>query len=211
MSRRLTLDTTGIKGPLDVGATTAEDPPSGSAPEAISASAPARAQASARPRRRTAARPRLVATDPSRRPSADTPFYGTGRPQQTSVAISRDLAQQLAELKHATGASIASLAVASIHAGLPVDGKQAAREIADERLRRLDVGERVEHNLRLPARLRARVDELARHAHEQNPRSTRADLVNAALRAGLPQQPGAAADLVREHARQVERAHAPAD
>ena len=150
-----------------------------------------------------------MATGSGQRPLADTPFYGTGRPEQTSVAISPDLARQLAELKHATGASVVSLAVAAIHAGLPVDSKQAAREVVDERLRRLDVGERVEHNFRLPADLRARVDELARRAHEQNPRSTRADLINAALRAGLPKQPSAAADLVREHARQVERAHAP--
>jgi predicted transcriptional regulator len=209
MSPRLTLDTTGIKSPLDVGAIAAAEPPSRPAPATISTSPAERPLASARPRRRGGARSRLVETDPGDRPSASTPFYGTGRPEQTSVAISPDLAQQLVDLKHATGASVVSLAVAAIHAGLPVDSKQAAREIADERLRRLDAGERIEHNFRLPSQLRARVDELARHAHEQNPRSTRADLINAALRAALPQKPDAAADLVREHARQIERAHAP--
>jgi len=67
---------------------------------------------------------------------------------------------------------------------------------------------RIERNLRLPEHLRARVDELTFAARGQLPRATRADLINAALRIGLPEDAEQGAGLVAAHAQRVELAAA---
>jgi len=80
----------------------------------------------------------------------------------------------------------------------------------DERLRRLDKNRdrRVERNMHLPARPRARVDELAAGSRERLRDAERADLVNAALTRGLPAGPSAAAARVADYTRQLELAGA---
>lgn len=210
MAGRLTLNTAGIKSPLDV--EQAQD----------ATDRPAAAATAKQPQRRRAARaqhrpPRSPRATQTRSPAADAtrtltsaPFYGGGRPLQTSIALDTACAAQLAQLARAASVSVNALAVAVLHAGLPTETQTARAAIVDERVRR--AGEpsavRVERNLRLPDELRARVDELTGCVRERVARATRADLVNAALRRGLPADAQAAAHLVAEHAQRRERAAA---
>jgi hypothetical protein len=107
--------------------------------------------------------------------------------------------------------SVNALAVAVLHSGLPLAADDARSAIVDERVRRAaETVARVERNLRLPEQLRVRVDELTAAAQRRLPRATRADLVNAALRRGLPEGAQAAAELVAGHAQRLERAAATA-
>jgi predicted transcriptional regulator len=186
MARRLVLNMAGIKRPLDLAA----EP----APE-MRTETPARppSRSGAPSQRRVAAR------------APESPFYGTGRPRQTSVALDRDCADRLEHLARAAGVSATALAVAAVHAGLPTTAEQTRTLVIEERVAR--VGQRrVERNLRLPEHLRARVDELPAAIHAAVPRATRADLINAALRRQLPRDAERAAHVVHEHARRAERA-----
>ena len=146
---------------------------------------------------------------PDLRPVGAAPFYAAGRPLQTSIALDAAGAAQLEELARAARVSFNALAVAVLHAGLPLEADAVRSAIVDERVRRAgDHVARVERNLRLPEQLRARVDELTAAARDRLPRATRADLVNAALRRSLPTDAQAAAELVSEHAKRLERAAA---
>lgn len=205
MAGRLTLSTVGIKSPLDVAQAAAAEPSAAAEPAPpVSARRPA---PRARPRRTQAERAQQPATAP--RPAGEAPFYGAGRPLQTSIALDAATSAQLEELARAARVSVNALAVAVLHAALPLEPDAVRSAIVDERVRR--AGEqvaRVERNLRLPEQLRARVDELTAAARERLPRATRADLVNAALRRGLPADAQAAARLVAEHAQRLERSAA---
>jgi len=87
---------------------------------------------------------------------------------------------------------------------------EARGAIVEERVARVGAGERrVEYNLRVPALLRARVDELTRECCQRVPRAERADLVNAALRRSLPRDAHAVSALVAAFARNLERGGAP--
>lgn len=212
MAGRLTLSTVGIKSPLDVqqaGERPVAEPP---APERAPGK-PARPRAApARPRasRPTAPPARRARPQPAgARTGADTPFYGSGRPLQTSIALDAACVAELEQLARAARVSVNALAVAVLHSGLPLAADDARTAIVDERVRRAgETVARVERNLRLPEQLRVRVDELTAAAQQRLPRATRADLVNAALRRGLPQDAQAAARLVAEHAQRLERAAA---
>ena len=128
---------------------------------------------------------------------------------QTSVALDPDYARLLEELARAAHVTVNALAVAALQAGLPAQNDAARAAIVDERVRRVDLlSARVERNLRLPVQLRARVDELVAATRERVPRVNRADLVNAALGAGLPADAQQAAELVAAYARRLERAAA---
>jgi hypothetical protein len=143
------------------------------------------------------------------RTGADAPFYGSGRPLQTSIALDAACVAELEQLARAARVSVNALAVAVLHSGLPLTADDARAAIVDERVRRAaETVARVERNLRLPEQLRVRVDELTAAARERLPRATRADLVNAALRRGLPPDAQAAAELAAEHAQRIERAAA---
>ncbi len=201
MAQRLTLSTVGIKSPLDLGEEEREAP---QRPERTTAAAPPR-----RAQRR--AKPPAEASDSAseRSEGAATPFYGTGRPLQTSIALNEDFAARLDELARAGGVSANALAVAALHAGLPAATEAARAIMVDERVSRAGMREaRIERNLRLPEHLRARVDELTFAARDQLRRANRADLINAALRAGLPADAQQAAELVTAHAQRVERSAA---
>ena len=102
-----------------------------------------------------------------------------------------------------------ALAVAALHAGLPGAAEDARAAIVDERVSRAgERAPRIERNLRLPEQLRARIDELTSASRARLPRATRADLVNAALRRGLPGDAERAAHLAADHAQRLERAAA---
>jgi len=208
MAGRLTLSTVGIKSPLDVQQAGEQVTTELAAPEREPAT-PARPRAvSARPRA-TAAPARRAHPQPTVRAGAEAPFYGSGRPLQTSIALDAACVAELEQLARAARVSVNALAVAVLHSGLPLAADDARGAIVDERVRRAaETIARVERNLRLPEQLRVRVDELTASARQRLPRATRADLVNAALRRGLPSGAQAAADLVAEHAQRVERAAA---
>lgn len=196
MAQRLVLSTVGIKSPLDVGED--EQP----------AAEPARRPPPSRPAGQRQIR-RIAALPTPAPGTAQVPFYGTGRPLQTSIALDDDRASLLEELARATRISANALAVAALHSGLPAAVDDARAEIIDERVSRAGArAARIERNLRLPEHLRARIDELTAAARGQLPRANRADLINAALRRGLPADAERAAELVADHARRVERAAA---
>jgi predicted DNA-binding protein len=199
MARRLTLSTVGIKSPLDLSEEQGQTHHDEARTERLHPGAPRQ------PRQRTRSTP--ASSDPRRPAPADAPFYATGRPLQTSIALDPDSATRLEQLARDTGISTNSLTVASLQAGLPAGDDDARAVIVDERVARAGLRTaRIERNLRLPEHLRARLDELTKAARDRVPRATRADLVNAALRTGLPSTAQQAAELAIAHARRVERA-----
>jgi len=204
MAQRLTLNTVGIKSPLDVGQDKEE--------QAVRLVDQERSEDRPAPRRppRRATRPSAASRSTSERTATvAVPFYGTGRPLQTSIALDEDCVTRLDELARAGGVSANALAVAALHAGLPPATEAARTVIVDERVNRAGIrAARIERNLRLPEHLRARVDELTFAARDQLRRANRADLINAALRAGLPADAQQAAELVAAHAQRVERSAA---
>jgi hypothetical protein len=134
MARRLTLNTAGIKSPLDIA----------EAPAERAASQPALDQD--RRSGRSASRPRAPrnagagkATRPPRRADgeADRPvFYGGGRPLQTAIALEAGHLAQLEQLARASGLSLNAIAVAAIHDGLPASAADARHSIVEERAAR---------------------------------------------------------------------------
>jgi hypothetical protein len=199
---RLTLSTVGIKSPLDIAG--AEQPRP--APSAAENQAPA-PQARQRRQPRSAATPIRQADAPAAAAQTDPepPFYGTGRPLQTSIALDENCVSRLEELSRAAGISVNALAIAALQAALPATGQAARKAIVSERVDRAGGRTaRMERNLRLPKHLRVRIDELVSGTREQLPRATRADLINAAIRSGLPPDAERARELVAAHARRLE-------
>lgn len=202
---RLTLSTVGIKSPVDLTEVASD-------PRPVARASAENATPSPRPPRRAAARtpvprasrPRLVEEQPS---GGEVPFYGRGRPLQTSVSMDEELLQLLEELARAARVSVNALVVAGLQAGLPTQADRVCEAIVEERVRRAGVvPARLVRNLRLPEQMRTRIDELTAAARERLPRVSRADLLNAALRSGLPSDAEGAAELVGEYARRLERA-----
>jgi hypothetical protein len=205
MMTRLTLDTTGIKSPLDIGN------PSPAKPAPVERAEPARrktakvgaGESRSRPPRRS--RPATDATTSASaatpRPSA--PFYGGGRPIQTSLALEAELATRVEELSRAGAVTFSALLVAVLQNGLPTTADQALRAAIHERADH-PRGARVERNVRLPEQLRVRLDELTANVRDAARRATRADLTNAVLRSALPEDAEGAAKLVSDHRRRVE-------
>jgi hypothetical protein len=205
MARRLTLNTAGIKSPLDIAEPAAERTAREPARQSATGSpaAPSRARRTTRAGR--ANTPHRPAHSDSHRPS----FYGAGRPLQTAIALEAAHLARLEQLARASRLSLNAIAVAALHDGLPASAADARGSIVDERIARAGRGERrIEYNLRIPAELRARVDELTRDSRESLPRAARADLVNAALRRALPRDAQAATVLVAGFARNLELARA---
>lgn len=190
MARRLTLSTVGIKSPLDI---EADDEPGYPDAKVIPRRPVVRAtrhKRSNRPRLPEAAE--LAALEPT---VTDAPFNRKGRPVPTSIALDHKLASQLEETARAAGVSANGLAVAALQAGLPTDDDDAHKLVADERAK--SVGCRsVELNLQLPKQLSARADALMRTIRRGAPRATQSDLINGALREGLPATPQLALTLV---------------
>jgi hypothetical protein len=203
---RLTLDMTGIKSPLDVSDRhhtdddtpdhhlTAPPPPEPDTPLDSDSHAPRRRRRSTRPQ----SGPEAVAQhDPS------PPFYGSGRPIQTSIALDAELAGQIEDLARAAAVSVNALLVATLHAGLPTTTDDARHAAIIERAE-ISRAPRIETNVRLPAQLRARLDQLTANVRDATKRATRADLANAVLRSAIPADAERAARLVNEHHRRLE-------
>ncbi len=194
---RLTLDTTGIKSPLDI---VPDEPRTEEAATIKTRTRTTKPQAPhrARPRRQNAA-PQSPPSSTTTRPT----FYGVGRPVQTSIAVDLELSERLEELARAGAVSVNALLVATLHAGLPTtvdDARQAAvLERADQPAK-----PRAERNIRLPAQLRARLDELTSGVQNVARRANRADIVNATLRSTTPHTAEDAAQLVSAYRRLVE-------
>lgn len=196
MAQRLVLSTLGIKSPLDVGEDQRRD-------DELTSEPGIRPHSPTPPRRA----PPLMEVSAAR--PAEALFYGTGRPLQTSIALDHDSASLLEELARAADVSVNALAVAALHVGLPASAEQGRVAIVEERVARAGgSAARIERNLRLPGHLRVRIDELTAAVRGKVPRSSRADLINVALRAGLPADAELAAELAADHARRVERASA---
>jgi hypothetical protein len=195
MARRLTLNTAGIKSPLDIS----------EHPLAPDAAGPLAVERGASPA------PRLEARRAGSSDKTDVRrFYGGGRPLQTAIALEAAHLARLEQLARASGLSLNAIAVAALHDGLPATKAQAHHAIVEERVARVGASERrVEYNLRIPAKLRARVDELTRDCRQRVPRAERADLVNAALRRSLPPDAHAVSALVAAFTRNLELDCAP--
>lgn len=257
MAGRLTLDRTGIKGPLDIAPSapaaradmgrTAEPSRSPSAPRiadppveagapvergaddatreseaeggavradgqsAVGAATPPKAamsfeQTSGRRTEEMSAAsartsPRTVAAS---RP-APSPARMGGRARQTSIALDADTLARLRDLALSASVPMSALAVAALEAGMPVEGEDACRLAVRERAERHQrPSGRVECNLRIPDGIRAHLQDLARVARAIAPRVVRADVVNVALRRGLPADPQAASELVAAYRRRLE-------
>jgi hypothetical protein len=201
MARRLTLNTAGIKSPLDI-----SEPASPTSPLDVAPAVAPRSKSTSRRRSNSTRKPRSDAGDAA--PGA-VPFYGGGRPLQTAIALNAAHLSMLEALARVSAVSLNAIAVAALQAGLPATADAARVAILEERVARSGSPERrVEYNLRVAEQLRARVDELTSDTRQRVPRAERADLVNAALARGLPRDPDSAAALVASYARQVELAAA---
>lgn len=144
--------------------------------------------------------PRPVATVPTAAdPRAE---FTTGKLKQIAFFIGDDLYNQIAELAEQARVSVNSLLAASAHAGLAIDGRDAARlALAEHRLG----GEKSQHGPRMPEALLARFDTLLSEgrtllaeAGVSRQTVSRSELIAACARRGLPEDREAAAELVRE-------------
>jgi hypothetical protein len=189
MPDRLVLNTAGIKSPLDVR-------PSDSSPQS---------RVKARGSRQTAPAP----TGPpshgtgtaGRRTLAPTPVISEARhqasmvPKLTSIALDADLAMQLDATARAAGVPANGLAVAALDAGLSVHTANPVSLLADAK-RGPRADRKAQRTLPLPERLRRRTDRLSQTISGPSPRTARSELINAALRRGLPDTPQLALALV---------------
>ncbi len=182
MMPRLVLSTVGIKSPVDV-----RPDPRAARRRALNAPpSPAAAGAPAQDRRlpsgtRRSLKPRPVISDPPRVVTA-------------CVALDRRLVTRIEETARVAGVPVDALAVAALTAGMPAKPAAAHELMADQPIARPEG--RVKRNLHLPARLRDRADDLATDIRRSSPHARRSDVINAAMRRGLPATPQRALALV---------------
>lgn len=137
------------------------------------------AEAAAKPKSR---RHEPVQTTPAQ--TDDYVFWAVGILEQTSIAVDPELLTAVEALRQELSVPAATLFSAVVHAGLPVDGEAAADAVLTEQAEHPGRGR--EYNLRMPVGLKARLDELLKQTTALIGHANRADLVNMALRAGLP-------------------------
>jgi hypothetical protein len=199
------LDLKGIKGGSPVNAFLSE-PEAPKAPQSDGAAETPTTRPTTRPARPRPAAPEAVATE------AQPPrlaFYGAGAVEQTSIAIEPTLYATLTDVARVARVPSNTLFLASIHAALPATAGDAVKAIVGERA--TYPGRRREYTPRVPLALRARIDELVAGAREHVTKATRADLVNPALRSGLPTDAHDAAGLVAAWERNRELAQLPTE
>jgi hypothetical protein len=190
MPERLVLNTVGIKSPLDV---RPNNRPMQSARRVQRAGRPAKSPANL-------VRSRTAQTT-ARRSLTPTPVISgvqdrlTVAPKLTSVALDIDLATQLDATARSAGVPANGLAVAALDAGLSTRRDDARRLLAHGG-QGAPTHRKTQRTLSLPERLRVRADELSRTATGRTARAARSDLINAALREGLPDTPQLALALV---------------
>ena len=179
---RLVLSTLGIKSPVDV----SPEPPAArrrafqGTPSPAAARGPAHAGRSASSARRSL-KPRPVISDPPRLVTA-------------SIALERRLVERIEETARVAGVAVDVLVVAALTAGMPVRPAAAHELMTDQTSARPQ--RRVRQNLHLPARLRDRADDLAAEIRRSLPHAQGSDVINAALKKGLPATPQRALALV---------------
>jgi hypothetical protein len=215
MAPRLTLDRTGMKSPLDVG----ENAGTGGDVDG-EVTAPERAEpdgttetAAIKPTPKRSVRQRGGASAPAASPSdtaGASPEVAMGRDGaavrraesyaiQTAIVFDGQLVEDSTSLAARAGISFTALLTAILADALP-DQPQEVGETA--LLERLDHPEAVRtgRNIRLPRDLRDRLDALAA-PHERIVSGARSLLINAILRANLPETPDQASDLSRAYSR----------
>jgi hypothetical protein len=116
-------------------------------------------------------------------------------PKLTSIALDADLAAQLDATARAAGVPATGLAVAALDAGLSTRTANAVGMLAGAK-RGASADRKAQRTLPLPERLRMRTDRLSQTIPGATPRTARSDLINAALRRGLPATPQLALALV---------------
>lgn len=117
--------------------------------------------------------------------------------RQTSIALDPDLLGVLDTYRRALGESQNAVLVAVLRVGLPAGEEDAVDAMLTEKYEHQ--ARRIEQNVRLPLPLLDRVDELVAPARAQDRSLSRAHLVNAALRAGMPDTVDAARKLMANH------------
>jgi hypothetical protein len=163
------------------------------------------------PRRR---RSQPASTSPSpQQPTGPAPgandelFWAVGVLEQTSVSVDPTLLAAITTFSTELNLPVAALFAAIVHRGLPVDADAAADVVL---LEQADYpGRGREYNLRLPVGLKTRLDELLKGASAQIGRANRADLINAALRAGTPHDLDQARELCVSYRRRQTLARRP--
>ncbi len=117
--------------------------------------------------------------------------------RQTSIALDPELLGSLDSYRRALGESLNAVLVAVLRVGLPTGDEDAVDAMLTEKYEHQV--RRVEQNVRLPLPLLDRVDELVAPARAQDRSLSRAHLVNAALRAGMPESVDEARKLMANH------------
>jgi hypothetical protein len=198
MPRRLVLNTVGIKSPLDVRPHDRRTQSGANGrwvgPPANVSQKPGTSRIP-RPAARRALTPAPVISEAPHRASA--------APKLTSVALDRELAKQLDKTARAAGVPANGLAVAALDARLSARTDTGPRAPSEEEPRPRGEEEqtsparhRTHFTLSLPERLRARADELSGTVAGRARSAARSDLINEALRDGLPDNPRLALALV---------------
>lgn len=185
MPDRLVLNTVGIKSPLDVQAPKRGTKSAGAlAPLPAAGSSPRAGAGPSTTRRRRALNPRPIIS-PARQ--------ATGKaPKLTAIALDEDLAHKLDSTARAAGVSADGLAVAALDAAF-ADSHEGVR-VTDSR--RGPAPRTRRRTLPLPAHLRNRADKLSATFDPVSPGIARSEVINTAIRRGLPDGPRLALALV---------------
>ena len=185
MPDRLVLNTVGIKSPLDVRAQKrAKASGRGFAP---TQSADHSSSAGASPpaiRGRRALKPKPVISSGRQVPA--------GAPKLTAIALERDLARKLDRTARAAGVPASGLAVVALDAALA--RRSTTMRIVDRR--HTPAARTTPRTLPLPPRLRNRADRVSATVQSASPGAARSQLINTAIRDGLPDSPRLALALV---------------
>jgi hypothetical protein len=187
MPDRLVLNTVGIKSPLDVRGPKREKKSAGALARLPAAASSPRGEAGpSTTRRRRALNPKPIIS-PARRTTGKAP-------KLTAIALDEDLAQKLDSTAGAAGVSATGLAVAALDAALAKNPK--AVRVIDRRRRARPTRRRT---LPLPPHLRSRADRLSATVDRRRsggPGTARSEVINTAIRRGLPDSPRLALALV---------------
>ena len=127
-------------------------------------------------------------------------FWAVGILEQTSVAVDPELLRPVESMRQELSVPAATLFSAIVQAGLPAEANAAADAVLLEQSDHPGRGR--EHNLRMPVGLKARLDELLKEVKVLVGRATRSDLINAALRTGMPDNVDQARELYVAYHRQ---------
>ena len=182
MSGQLVLSTVGIKRPQEVRRRRQQPP-------RVADQWPRPARPAPRASDSSVAQPRRVLTPSPVIAEGEEPTQRVVS-QRTTVRLDGDLARRLDGTARAAGVSAEQLALATLERALSdADGGLRVRD-----QRPGSRGRTTNRKLRLPHHLRERTDAIAARAKE--PRLARSELINDAIRRGLPDNPRLALALV---------------